>query len=54
MNDLRAADGTRLHFQRWPAPGAAERKSRLFDDRVVAIALARLQGVSGAQQAVIA
>ena len=44
----------RMGLQRWPAPGAAERKSRLFDDRVVAIALARLQGVSGAQQAVIA
>lgn len=23
MTELRAADGTRLHFQRWPAPGAA-------------------------------
>jgi O-acetyl-ADP-ribose deacetylase (regulator of RNase III) len=40
-------ESVRHGLQRWPAPGAAERKSRLFDDRVVAIALARLQGSSG-------
>jgi O-acetyl-ADP-ribose deacetylase (regulator of RNase III) len=30
-------------LSRWPAPGAGERKSRLFDDRSIAIALERLQ-----------
>ena len=46
--------GVRMGLQRWLAPGAAERKSRLFDDRVVAIALARLQGSSGEQQSALA
>ncbi|BDT68094.1 hypothetical protein os1_22760 [Comamonadaceae bacterium OS-1] len=35
-------EGVRAGLQRWPA-GAAERKSRLFDDRAIGIALDRLE-----------
>ena len=35
-------DAVREGLKRWPTPGAGERKSRLFDDRSIGIALARL------------
>jgi O-acetyl-ADP-ribose deacetylase (regulator of RNase III) len=35
-------EGVRASLELWPTPGAAERKNRLFDERVLGIALQRL------------
>ena len=35
-------EAVRAGLQHWPAPGAGERQSRLFDERVIGIALQRL------------
>jgi hypothetical protein len=44
-------DNVRAGLERWPVAGAAQRKSRLFDDRAIGIALQRLtQPVQPEQQ----